>query len=727
MRNTSGCVALFVEGPDEGIRRFYDELKAAPPPRAVITHIETKPCKAEGYETFSILASDYNPDEYQLISPDIATCPACLSEINDPGDRRFGYPFTNCTNCGPRFTIIRNIPYDRPLTTMADFKMCPRCRTEYEDPADRRFHAQPNACALCGPRLRLIDGDGVPVDTADPVKAATDRLQKGQVLAIKGLGGFQLACDATDADAVALLRQRKKRPDRPFAVMMTNLEAVHRRCIIDEGEQALLMSPAAPIVLLAARSDMDITANVAPGLDTLGVMLPYTPLHHLLLAAVARPLVMTSGNPVHRPIIKDNGAAINGLCRLADAILVHDRDIHSRYDDSVIRVIDGTPVFVRRARGYAPSPVPFPRTGRQILACGAELKNTFCLTRQDNAFISQHIGDLNNEETLAFFEETLDLYSRLFGISPEAVACDLHPDYLSTRFAEHYSRASGLPLIPIQHHHAHIAACLIDNAAPGPVIGVAFDGTGYGPDGTVWGGEFLVADLTTFRRAGHLACWPLPGGDAAVKKPWRTALSALMTFTDRTGLPGTVRSQRFSGTEADIVRQMIKKGVNAPLTSSAGRLFDVIAALTGLCGEATYEAQAAMLLEAAASTCRHITPGAYPFTLNQSDGIWIVGLNDFFNALLRDIEHGATIPAVAFRFHVTLAKIIQAACLTISKETGIDRVALSGGVFQNRLLTGLAGDMLKQKGLKVLVHRQVPANDGGLSLGQAGIARTLFK
>ena len=406
---------------------------------------------------------------------------------------------------------------------------------------------------------------------------------------------------------------------------------------------------------------------------------------------------------------------------------MHDRGIHNRYDDSVVSVIDGTPAFVRRARGYAPSPVPLGETGGQILACGADLKNTFCLTRQDNAFISQHIGDLNNEASLAFFEETLDLYRRLFGILPEAVACDLHPDYLSSRFAERYSRAAALPLVPVQHHHAHIVACLIDNAASGPVIGVAFDGTGYGPDGTMWGGEFLVADLKTFSRAGRLACWPLPGGDAAVKKPWRTALAALMTFTGQTGLPELPGEGLIAATEVAVVRQMIEKGLNAPLTSGAGRLFDAVAALTGLCREVTYEAQAAMLLEAAASKCRYTTPGAYPFTLAHREDIWVIGLNDFFDALLSDIDHGATIPAVAFRFHVTLAKMIRETCLAISKDTGLDRVALSGGVFQNRLLAGLTGDMLKQKGFSVLVHRQVPANDGGLSLGQAGIARARLK
>ena len=519
VRNTSGSVDIEVEGSGEAINNFLSDLKIKAPPMARIETVEVAFDSPRGYTDFKIGESLSREGQYQLVSPDIATCDECQQEIFSPTDRRFGYPFTNCTNCGPRFTIIEDIPYDRPKTTMRHFKMCPQCQQEYADPLNRRFHAQPNACPECGPKLELVDGNGDRIDCGDAIKAASQLLKKGKILAVKGLGGFHLACDATSEAVINTLRARKRRQGKPLAVMLPTLEEVEKHCFVSVEEKKLLESPQCPIVLLRWKRSK-ISPAVAPNLKYLGVMLPYTPLHHLLLSETGLPLVMTSGNISEEPIARDNDEALRRLGGIADYFLVHNRDIYSRYDDSVY-MVEGAPQVVRRARGYAPYPIFLPFKSKQVLACGAELKNTFCLTKDEHAFLSQHIGDMENEETLEHFENTIELYKKLFRLEPQVIAHDMHPDYLATRYALRLGAERGLSLVPVQHHHAHIVSCLIDNKdnrVEGPVIGVAFDGTGYGSDGKIWGGEFLIADYQNFKRVGHLEYVPLPGGETAIQK-----------------------------------------------------------------------------------------------------------------------------------------------------------------------------------------------------------------
>jgi len=513
VRNTSGSVEIEVEGDEESLENFLIDLEAKAPPMARIEKVKTTFHPPNGHTGFQIQKSLSHEGKYQLVSPDIATCEDCKREIFSPTNRRFHYPFTNCTNCGPRFTIIEDIPYDRPKTTMSKFKMCPKCQREYDNPVDRRFHAQPNACPKCGPDLELVNSNGNPIECNDIIKAAGELLKMGKILALKGLGGFQLACDATNEEVVNLLRDRKRRLSKPLAVMVATLEEVEKHCLVSPEERKLLQSPECPIVLLRwEHSSSNISPAIAPNLKYLGVMLPYTPLHHLLLREVGLPLVMTSGNLSEEPITKDNNEALIRLRGIADYFLLHNRDIFARCDDSVCIVEDGKPQALRRARGYAPYPIFLPFKSRQILACGAELKNTFCLTKDEHAFLSQHIGDMENEETLEHFENTIELYERLFRIEPEIVAYDMHPEYLPTKYALQGRSERGLNLIPVQHHHAHIVSCLVENEVDRPVIGVAFDGTGYGTDGTIWGGEFLLADWHSFQRVGHLEYVPLSKG-----------------------------------------------------------------------------------------------------------------------------------------------------------------------------------------------------------------------
>jgi len=527
VRNTSGNVEIEVEGDEETLENFLADLEAKAPPMAHIERVEATFYPLKGYTEFEIYQSLSQKGKYQLVSPDIATCKDCKREIFYPTDRRFGYPFTNCTNCGPRFTIIEDIPYDRAKTTMHKFQMCPECQQEYDDPLNRRFHAQPNACPKCGPSLELVNGNGNPIDYSNAIESASELLKAGKILAIRGLGGFHLACDATNEKAINILRIRKRRPSKPLAVMMSTLADIEKHCLVTLEEGKLLQSPQCPIVLLRWKpNSSNISPAVAPNLNYLGVMLPYTPLHHLLLRETGIPLVMSSGNLSEEPIAKDNSEALIRLSGIADYFLFHNRDIFARYDDSVY-MVEGVPQAIRRARGYAPFPTSLPFEAKQILACGAELKNTFCLTKDKHAFLSQHIGDMENEETLEHFENTIELYKKLFRIEPEIVAYDMHPEYLSTKYALNIGLEQGLSLVPVQHHHAHIVSCLVENKVEGPVIGVAFDGTGYGTDGTIWGGEFLLADWHSFQRAGHLEYVPLPGGEAAIRKPYRMALSYL--------------------------------------------------------------------------------------------------------------------------------------------------------------------------------------------------------
>jgi hydrogenase maturation protein HypF len=724
VRNTSGKVEIEVEGSASEIKQFLLELETQSPPMSHVEDIQTVFSSPKGYPDFRILESLPQSNEYQLVSPDIATCPDCREEIFNPVDRRFRYPFTNCTNCGPRFTIIEDIPYDRPNTTMREFQMCPHCEEEYNDPLNRRFHAQPNACPKCGPKLELTDKNGKVIKCNDVIKKAAGLLQNGKILTIRGLGGFQLACDATNQSAVNLLRERKHRPAKPFAVMAATIEDIMIHCRISAAEADLLSSPQAPIVLLHWNNKIsDIAPSVAPDLKYLGMMLPYTPLHHLLLRETGLPLVMTSGNLSEEPIAKDNDEAFARLHDIADCFLVHNRGIYARYDDSVYMVEENKPVALRRARGYAPYPIHLPCQTKQILACGAELKNTFCLTRDDHAFVSQHIGDMENEETLQHFENTIELYQRLFRIQPEIIACDLHPEYLPSKYAARIAAEQGLRLVPVQHHHAHIVSCMAENGISTPVIGVAFDGVGYGTDGAIWGGEFLVADRRGFQRAGQFEYVPMPGGAAAIKKPYRMALGYLYSLLgDDFSLEGLPLAKLNPG-ETAIIRQQIQKRINCPLTSSVGRLFDAVAALTGLNGEVSYEAQAAIALEMQApGRFAHTKMETYPWSFEETSGVTIVTLGELFSAIVDDLRNKVAVATISLKLHQTIAGITVDMCGIISQKTGVEQIALSGGVFQNRLLLKLTATGLKQAGFQVFTHHLVPCNDGGISLGQAVIA-----
>jgi len=732
--NHSGGVDLEVEGPPEALDTFVAALTAEAPPLARIEALAARAIPTQGLAGFQIRHSERQEGRYQLISPDVATCPDCLRELLDPDDRRYRYPFTNCTNCGPRFTIIADIPYDRPNTTMRVFPLCPDCQREYGDPSNRRFHAQPNACPVCGPHLWLADAAGRPLagdaEHADPavLERARDLLLAGRIVAIKGLGGFLLACDATNAEAVRTLRDRKRRPHKPFAIMVAIPEEVQAHCRVTPAEEALLISPQAPIVLLERRPGSAVVPETAPNAHTLGVMLPYTPLHHILLRDVGCPLVMTSGNLTEEPIAMENDEALRRLGPLADAFLFHNRGIYSRYDDSVWQVVElgerSVAQPVRRARGYTPFPIRLPSPVQPILAAGPDLKNTFCLARDEYAFVSQHIGDMENLETLEHLEATLALYQHLFRLEPEEVACDLHPDYATTRFA--LERAGGVkPLARVQHHHAHIAACLADNGwAPGDgaVIGVALDGTGYGQDGAIWGGEWLVGDYTGFRRAAHLEYLPLPGGEAAIRHPWRIAAGYVYSLLGSDAVPSWLLHSS-PGAEVAFYRQ-IDRQINTPPTSSMGRLFDAVSALLGICHTATYEAQAAIELEQVAAGARDLISEAapYPFGLEQAGDGLMVRLEPLLAALLEEMQRGTLVPEIARRFHVTVAQMIVQVCRQIREQTSICTAALSGGCFQNRLLLELAVPLLEQAGFQVLLHRQVPCNDGGVSLGQAVMA-----
>ncbi|MGP8080515.1 MAG: carbamoyltransferase HypF [Dehalococcoidales bacterium] len=724
VRNTSGRVEIEVEGEKTEIRKFLDEMATQAPPMALIEELQITYSSPLGYRDFSIQQSLSRQNQYQLVSPDIATCADCREEIFNPSDRRFHYPFTNCTNCGPRFTIIEDIPYDRPNTTMRDFKMCPRCQREYDDPMNRRFHAQPNACPECGPRLELTDRNGKTIKCTDVLWKAAELLKDGAILAVRGLGGFQLACDATNQTTVNLLRVRKHRPAKPFAVMAATIEDIMIHCRVSHAEAELLSSPPAPIVLLRWNNKKsDIAPAVAPDLKYLGMMLPYTPLHHLLLREAGLPLVMTSGNLSEEPIAKDNDEAFARLHDIADYFLVHNRGIYARYDDSVCMVEQNKPIALRRARGYAPYPIHLPFQSKQILACGAELKNTFCLTRDNHAFVSQHIGDMENEETLEHFEHTVELYQRLFRIRPEVIACDLHPEYLPSKYAARIAVEQELPLVPIQHHHAHIVSCMVENRVETPVIGVAFDGVGYGTDGAIWGGEFLITDWRCFRRAGHFEYVPMPGGAAAIKKPYRMALGYLYSLLGENFLLEGLPLAKLNPVETAIIRQQIQQRINCPLTSSAGRLFDAVAAITGLSAEVSYEAQAAIALEMQApDRLTKTRMGNYPYSFEEQVGITVVKLGELFSALVSDARNKIAMSTISFKMHQTVARITVDVCCKISQQTGIKQVVLSGGVFQNRLLLKLTSAGLKQAGFQVLTHHLVPCNDGGLSLGQAVIA-----
>jgi hydrogenase maturation protein HypF len=716
--NTATGVSLILEGPENGILQFLADLPARKPPLAHIVEIKQTPAPLKGFTSFSIVKSRGSTIRATLISPDVRVCDDCLAEMRDPADRRFGYPFINCTNCGPRYTIIDDIPYDRPKTSMRDFTMCTRCQAEYDDPNNRRFHAQPNACPDCGPRVSLWDAAGKPVVCDDPIAVAAGRIKAGRIVAVKGLGGFHLAVDAVNAEAVERLRRRKHREEKPFALMCADLAQIRAIAHVSEDEETLLASIQRPIVLLKKRAQTPIAEAVAPRNRSFGIMLPYTPLHHLLLDAGFTALVMTSANLSEEPIAIGNAEALARLGRIADDFLVHDRDIYLRSDDSIVRHSAGHPRPIRRSRGYVPMPVFLKDELPPVLACGAELKSTVCLTRGRQAFVSQHIGDLENRATEDFLRLTVDHLERILDIDPQLVACDLHPDYMSTRYA---AERRDVPRIAVQHHHAHIAACLAENQADGPVIGLSFDGTGLGTDGTIWGGEVLLADYHGFTRAAHLDPVPMPGSAAAIREPWRMALSHLRAAfgEDIDGLD--LPLSRFADPQQRrVVLQMMEKGINSPLTSSLGRLFDAVAAIIRLRAKVAFEGQAAMELEMIADDNES---GRYEFTWAEKAGgtIGIAGAA-IIRGVVRDVAAGAAPTAISARFHNTLIVLFDQLCRHLRARTGIDRVALSGGVFQNdRLLVGLT-QALEKSGFDLLTHRLVPANDGGLSLGQAVVA-----
>lgn len=741
VRNTSEGVEIVVQGQTAQVERMLHSLASDAPPLAKIDLIDVHDEVAEeDFIRFEIRPSNAFEGAIQPIAPDVALCADCARELFDPNDRRYLYPFINCTNCGPRYTIITDLPYDRPATTMADFPMCEACRIEYQNPLDRRFHAQPVACPNCGPLVQLREKPAsltstlAHIDLRLPALIKARRLlREGKILAIKGLGGFHLACDAGNLEAVDELRRRKGRAGKPFALMMTDLNVVTRYCEVNEAEQALLNSREKPIVLLRKKTHTNLPREVAPGMDTLGVMLPYTPLHHLLLnqsdATLAREpapqvLVMTSGNFSEEPIALTNEEALERLAPLADVFLLHNREIHIRCDDSVVRVdaADETSapetVFLRRARGYAPYPIHLPFKTIPTLAVGGELKNTFCLTRDSYGFLSQHIGDMENAEVYASFEHSLTHLSRLFRIQPELLAHDLHPGYFTTRYAESIQH---IPRIGVQHHHAHIAAVMAEHGIEdGNVIGLVFDGTGYGSDGKIWGGEFLLASYADFERVAHLEYLPLPGGDSATRHPWRIAVGyAEALGIDIEGLPFLAHEDPQA---VDIVRKQVQKKLNAPESSSMGRLFDAVASMVGIRNEVSYEAQAAMELEVQAKAwLTEVTP--YPFDVQGN----VIRLGGLFQHIVDDVRASRPAGYIGARFHWMLADLAEMICQQTSKSTGIRTVALSGGVWQNQVLLSLTRKALLQHDFNVLMHRLTPANDGGLALGQAVIANFKYK
>jgi hydrogenase maturation protein HypF len=665
-----------------------------------------------GEPVFTIVASPAGGEVATLVSADSATCADCLAELRDPGDRRYRYPFINCTNCGPRFTIVRGVPYDRPFTTMAGFPMCDDCRREYEDPGDRRFHAQPVCCPVCGPKLSFREARHETrqeprrePDGTTPLKSTVDALRAGAVLAIKGLGGYHLAVDAENESAVAALRGRKHREDKPFAIMVPDLAGARKVAELGEIGERLLTSRRSPIVLLPRVANGPLATSVAPGNRRVGVLLPYTPLHHLLLGDFGGPIVLTSANVSDEPIVYLDEDALSRLKNIADAFLTHDRAIHTRTDDSVVRPVRGRVQLQRRSRGYAPEPVTLHRkVPRHVLGCGAELKNTFCLAKDDHAFVSHHIGDLENYETLKSYTEGIRHWRELFDVTPTVVAHDLHPEYLSTKYA---LDLEGVEHVGVQHHHAHIASCLADNGEDGPVLGVAFDGTGYGTDGTIWGGEFLLADLAGFQRVGHLQTVPMPGGAAAVREPWRMAAAHL----DAADITAEELRTRHEEHWDDVVR-LARSGLNSPLTSSAGRLFDAVAALLGVRDSVNYEGQAAVELEQLADPEER---GTYPVGIDQNQ----VSTVDIIRAVVEDQKNATKAPIIAARFHNSVADVVARLCEQLQKA---ETVALSGGVFQNALLLDRTLEALQHKGFRVLTHSRVPANDGGISLGQVAVA-----
>jgi hydrogenase maturation protein HypF len=719
--NTASGVLLHIEGPGENIESFCRKLKENAPPLSHITDIVIQSAPLIHYRNFSIIHSKTGTHRFTLISPDMSICDDCKRELFDPMDRRFRYPFINCTNCGPRYTIIDDIPYDRPKTSMRQFTMCPQCQHEYDDPEDRRFHAQPNACSLCGPRISLHGRMGEAIFAENPVEQAATFLKQGFVLAIKGLGGFHLAVDAENAVAVQTLRKRKLREEKPLAVMSYDLPTIEQYAHISRAEAVILTSPQRPIVLLRKKENTPLAVEISPGNLTVGAMLPYTPLHYLLLKNNFTALVMTSGNLSEEPIAIDNTDAFDRLKNIADYFLIHDRDIYLRSDDSVVKRMGNTMRFFRRSRGYVPVPVFLEAKIRPVLACGAALKNTICLTKENYAFLSQHVGDLENLATYRFFKKTIAHLKRILSIEPEIVAFDMHPDYLSTQYAKEQEQTAK---VAVQHHHAHIVSCMAENKVSESVIGLSFDGTGYGTDGKIWGGEIMLARYEQFDRLAHLSYAAMPGGAAAIKEPWRMAISYLYrTYGKELFNLNLPLIQGMEENKIRIIVEMIEKKVNSPETSSLGRLFDAVAAIAGIRDRVAYEGQAAMELEMAAGE-----PGEeiYEYDLI-SENVLKIEPQPIIEGIVKDIQKGVAVSRISAKFHATLIRMFSQLCERLKTETRIERVALSGGVFQNSiLLTGLKKS-LEEQGMVVLTHEKVPTNDGGIALGQAVIADAVVR
>ena len=727
--NTGKGVVILAEGHPSSLNAFVDALKDKAPPLARISSLEQKSIKAPmGRKDFVILESKAGMERSTLISPDVGVCKDCLKELLDPEDRRYGYAFINCTNCGPRFTITESIPYDRPKTSMKVFPLCKECSEEYVDPMGRRFHAQANACRACGPRLSWHRSGEEPLPLDDPVFEAAKALKQGCVIAIKGIGGFHLAVDATSEKAVALLRTRKQRKSKPLAIMVRDVDTARRFCHVCSEEAETLSSKEQPIVLLRKNEDGDLASNLAPGIRDLGLMLPYTPLHHLLLAHRNTPsaLVMTSGNLCDEPICKGNDEALRCLSGIADYFLLHDREIVTGNDDSVVKLAAGRIRMIRRSRGYVPRPIRLSGELPQVLACGGELKNTFCLARGNEAFLSRHIGDLDSPKSLDCYKESMEHLKKVLEIQPEAVVCDLHPDYLSSRFAKGLS----LPIVSVQHHHAHAISVMTEHGLDGNALAVIMDGTGYGPDNTIWGGEILLTNRFGYRSLGRLGYVPLPGGDAATREPWRMGLSILWTTFGPEGLKHPILPAAFYTIPEEkrlVIAQMISKGFNSPATSSCGRFFDGIAAILGLMFETDYEAQAAMELESIAWKAFDGMPFSqflvsqkerYPLMIQEKKGIWIIKHRGLIEAIIKDLRDQVPREVIALRFHIWLVGSIVQLLKRMSDNTGIKTVVLGGGCMQNALLLEGLIDLLGREGLHVYAGEKVPANDGGLSLGQ---------
>ena len=722
--NQASGVTIDAFGPATTLDAFVEALHADVPPAAVIEAVDTCIIPGESTDGFSIVHSRQSEERRVSIPPDLATCAACAAEIADPANRRYRYPFTNCTNCGPRFTIATGVPYDRPATTMAPFTMCTACQREYDDPRDRRFHAQPNACPVCGPRLTAIAPDGARIEVADPIRHAALAIAAGQIVAVKGIGGFHLACDATASNAVATLRSRKHRDEKPFAVMVPSIAAARELAVVDDAARALLESVERPIVLVPKRTGAAAVDEVAPHNPLIGLMLPYTPLHHLLLADAGVPLVMTSANLSEEPIVYRNDEAIERLGDIADMLLVHDREIMTRCDDSVATVIGDAPVLLRRSRGFVPraitlrTPVDVP-----VLACGALLKNTFCIAHGNQAWFGPHIGDLENVATFAAYEEAIDRVERFLGVRGEVIAHDLHPDYLSTRYAR---QRGGTSLVGVQHHEAHVASAIAEHGIDGPVVGAAFDGTGYGTDGTAWGGEFFVGEMASLSRVATFASLPLPGADTAIRQPWRIALGLLLdTFGDAAPLEMLSLFRGITDREISLVRQLVSRGLNTPRARGVGRYFDAFGAILLSRPIARYEGQVAFELNMAADPHER---GAYTYGISRAITPMEIDFRPVVHAAIDDLVSGVSVAAIAARFHNTLVNATAATIRTAARHlgSGRQRVVLSGGCFQNaRLAEGVAATLRSDH--DVYLHRQVPPGDGGIALGQAAFAAAILK